>query len=77
MSQLRGSGSIAQVSDMVIALQRNITSGDNRSELKVLKNRFNGRTGPADQLAYNQETGRLQTTVFDSSTPTPDDYTNF
>lgn len=77
MSQLRGSGSIGQLSDLVIALQRNITSGDNRSELVVLKNRFNGRTGPADQLAYDQDTGRLQTSTFTPDGTTPDDYKDF
>ena len=77
MSQLRGSHSIAQLSDLVIALQRNISSGDNRSDLVVLKNRFNGQTGPAGQLAYSSETGRLQTALFeavDSTTPTYDDF---
>ena len=73
LGQLRGSHSIAQLSDLVIALQRNIAAGDNRSELVVLKNRFNGQTGPAGQLAYHQETGRLQTALFnaiDSTQPT-------
>ena len=71
LGQLRGSHSIVQLSDLVIALQRNIAAGDNRSELVVLKNRFNGQTGPAGQLAYDQETGRLQTALdFDSTTPT-------
>jgi len=77
LGQLRGSHSIAQLSDLVIALQRNITAGDNRSELVVLKNRFNGQTGPAGQLAYTSETGRLQTALFDSvdsTTPTYDDF---
>lgn len=76
LSQLRGSHSIAQLSDLVIALQRNISAGDNRSELVVLKNRFNGQTGPAGQLAYNAETGRLQAELSfaDTSTqPTPYD----
>ena len=75
LSQLRGSHSIAQLSDLVIALQRNISAGDNRSELVVLKNRFNGQTGPAGQLAYGSETGRLQTALFDAVDSTsPTDY---
>lgn len=78
LSQLRGSHSIAQLSDLVVALQRNISAGDNRSELVVLKNRFNGQTGPAGQLAYNTETGRLQTALFDQTDSTsPTDYGDF
>jgi twinkle protein len=60
LGQLRGSHSIAQLSDLVIALQRNITAGENRSQLVVLKNRFNGQTGPSGELAFSTETGRLQ-----------------
>ena len=73
LGQLRGSHSIAQLSDLVVALQRNIAAGDNAAELVVLKNRFNGQTGPAGQLQYVKETGRLQTgsaDLFDSTTPT-------
>jgi twinkle protein len=74
MSQLRGSGSIAQLSDLVIALERDISKGDNRSKLVVLKNRFNGQTGPAGELAYDKETGRLMPALFDpiDSTTTTD-----
>ena len=78
LGQLRGSHSIAQLSDLVVALQRNIAAGDNSAELVVLKNRFNGQTGPAGQLSYNKETGRLQTGLFspiDSTKPT--DYADF
>jgi twinkle protein len=78
LGQLRGSHSIAQLSDLVIALQRNIADGDNRSELVVLKNRFNGQTGPAGQLAYDSDTGRLQTALFDAvDSTTPTDYGDF
>ena len=78
LSQLRGSHSIAQLSDLVVALQRNIAAGDNRAELVVLKNRFNGQTGPAGQLAYHTETGRLQTALFDPTDSTkPTDYDDF
>ena len=61
LGQLRGSHSIAQLSDIVLALERNISGGDNKSCLRVLKNRFNGQTGPAGNLAYNTDTGRLAT----------------
>lgn len=79
MSQLRGSHAIAQLSDLVVALQRNITSGDNLSELVVLKNRFNGSTGPAGFLSYGKETGRLISVDSPTSTPTTtsDDYEDF
>ena len=69
MGQLRGSHSIAQLSDVVCALQRNISSGENSAELVVLKNRFSGSTGPAGQLEYSNETGRLTT----STNPLPND----
>lgn len=79
LGQLRGSHSIAQLSDLVIALQRNITAGENRSQLVVLKNRFNGQTGPSGELAFSTETGRLQEALdfgpTDSTTPiTYDDF---
>ena len=59
LQMLRGSHSIVQLSDLVVCLQRNITAGDNLSELVVLKNRFNGQTGSAGLLSYDKETGRL------------------
>lgn len=78
LGQLRGSHSIAQLSDLVIALQRNIAAGDCRSELVVLKNRFNGQTGPAGQLAYHPETGRLQPALdFDNDPTKPNGYDDF
>ena len=62
LSHLRGSHSIAQLSDICIAAERN-QQGDvaERSELQLrcLKNRFAGTTGPVDLLHYDQETGRL------------------
>ena len=61
LSQLRGSGAIAQLSDMVIGLERN-QQGDNPNVLtiRVLKNRFCGLTGISGYLKYNTETGRLK-----------------
>lgn len=62
LSQLRGSHAIAQLSDMVIGAERN-QQGDvaerNELQLRVLKNRFSGQTGPCDKLLYDQDTGRL------------------
>lgn len=61
LSQLRGSGAIAQLSDMVIGLERN-QQGNNPNVLtiRVLKNRHSGDTGVSGQLYYNTETGRLE-----------------
>lgn len=60
LSQLRGSGGLKQLSDNVIALERN-QQGDNpdECEVRLLKNREFGDLGVADTLAYNRETGRL------------------
>ena len=63
LAQLRGSGSIAQLSDMVIGLERNGQADDvlerNTTKVRVLKNRFSGTTGPACKLLYSLETGRM------------------
>ena len=69
LSQLRGSHAIAQLSDIVIGLERNQQDEDHRNEtiLRVLKNRFSGETGEAGILYYDQSTGRLN----DTFTPTP------
>jgi twinkle protein len=63
LAQLRGSASIAQLSDMVIGLERNGQAEDlvvrNTTKVRVLKNRWSGTTGPACNLLYNKETGRM------------------
>ena len=63
LAQLRGSGSIAQLSDMVIGLERNGQADDeterNTTRVRVLKNRFSGTTGPASALLYSRHTGRM------------------
>ena len=63
LAQLRGSGSIAQLSDMVLGLERNGQAEDieerNTTHVRVLKNRFSGVTGPAGRLLYNHHTGRM------------------
>lgn len=63
LAQLRGSGSIAQLSDMVIGLERNGQAEDeqerNTTRVRVLKNRFCGITGPACSLHYSRDTGRM------------------
>jgi twinkle protein len=60
LSQLRGSGSLKQLSDNVIALERN--QQGNKSDLarcRVLKCREFGETGVADNILYNRITGRF------------------
>jgi twinkle protein len=63
LSQLRGSGSIAQLSDCVIGLERDSQNDDaiirNTTIVRVLKNRFSGDTGKACSLLYNKEDGRM------------------
>jgi len=63
LAQLRGSGAIAQLSDMVIGLERNGQADDanerNTTRVRVLKNRFSGITGPACSLLYSLVTGRM------------------
>ena len=63
LSHLRGSQSIAQLSDSVIALERNQQDEDERKAnttiVRVLKNRYAGLTGVATGLFYDKNTGRL------------------
>lgn len=60
LSALRGSQSIAQLSDSVIAVSRNASSGQNKLKVKCLKNRYAGITGDMGYLAYNQDTATLE-----------------
>lgn len=63
LSHLRGSQAIAQLSDGVVAMERNQQADDDReanlTRLRVLKNRYAGLTGLATHLAYDRDTGRL------------------
>lgn len=66
LSHLKGSQGIAQLSDCVIALERNQQAEDpvvaNTTRLRVLKSRYTGDTGLACNLLYDSETGRLHET---------------
>jgi twinkle protein len=66
LSQLRGSAGIAQLSDMVLGLERNQQDNENKNHcrVRVLKNRFSGETGLASTLLYSPEEGRLRETTF-------------
>ena len=63
LSELRGSQAIAQLSDMVIGLERNQQDEDedrrNTTTVRVLKNRYAGLTGPACYLKYDKFTSRM------------------
>jgi twinkle protein len=69
LSQLRGSAGIAQLSDIVLGLERNSQDDDpiirNTTIVRVLKNRFSGETGPTSRLVWSKETGRLNETFED------------
>ena len=67
LSHLRGSHSLAQLSDAVLGFERNQQSADEGNVMvcRVLKNRFSGDTGIASTLIYNKDTGRLSEGDFD------------
>lgn len=69
LSHLRGSQSIAQLSDCVISLERNQQSDDaveaNTTKIRVLKSRYTGDVGVATYLVYDKETGRLNEVEMD------------
>ena len=74
LSHLRGSQSIAQLSDCVIALERDQMSDDPEeaatTHLRVLKSRYTGDVGMAAHLIYDNETGRLSEVFHDE----PDEF---
>ena len=61
LSHLRGSHSLAQLSDAVLGFERNQqdSEANNLMTVRVLKNRFSGETGVATLLRYEKDTGRL------------------
>lgn len=71
LAQLRGSASIAQLSDIVLGLERNGQADDkeerNTTHVRVLKNRFAGITGKACALLYDLDTGRMTETIEDDA----------
>jgi twinkle protein len=66
LNQLRGSHAIAQLSDIVLGLERDQQHEDeerrNTTLIRVIKNRFTGLTGPACWLKYDKLTGRMHET---------------
>jgi twinkle protein len=73
LQDLRGSQSIAQLSDIVIGMERNQQHEDedtrNTTTVRILKNRYSGETGPACWLRYDKFTGRIH----ECANPNPPD----
>ena len=63
VSHIRGSQSIAQISDAILSLERNQQSDDpieaSTTKVRILKSRYTGDVGVATHLLYDNETGRL------------------
>ena len=63
VSHIRGSQSIAQISDAILSLERNQQSDDpieaSTTKVRILKSRYTGDVGIATHLLYDNETGRL------------------
>lgn len=63
LQDIRGTQAIAQLSDMVLGLERNGQAEDpierNTTQIRVLKNRLSGLTGLGCRLFYDRDTGRL------------------
>ena len=73
MDDIRGSGSIKQISHDIIAFARDVAATDenerNTIKTKVLKCRYTGLTGPTGSLYYKYDTGRLSKGIdFDEET---------
>jgi twinkle protein len=75
LGQLRGSAAIAQLSDGVIALERDqqSQSGPSTTTVRVLKNRYSGEVGVACHLDYDLDTCKFnETEPEDEFDPTTD-----
>jgi twinkle protein len=61
LSQLRGSASIAQLSDQVVGIERNQQSETERdiATLRIIKNRYSGETGFAGKIRFDLNTSRF------------------
>ena len=72
LGQLRGSASISQLSDAVIALERD-QQADSNTTVRVLKNRYSGEVGPCCELTYDLDTCRFsEHSLEDEFQPNPD-----
>ena len=63
LSDIRGTAGIGQLSNIVMGIERNGQSDDpieaNTTTIRVVKNRFCGRTGVATRVFYDEHTGRM------------------
>jgi len=66
IDDIKGSGSIKQISFDIIAFSRNMIAETeqlrNTIKLRVLKSRFTGKTGDCGSTSYDSKTGRLKQT---------------
>ena len=64
LKQLRGSNSLAQLADNVIAFERdqqaNKVDDRNTTLIRSLKSRYSGYTGPCGALRFNKDTWLLE-----------------
>ena len=76
LAQLRGSAAIAQLSDMVIGLERNQQAAENAhvTTVRVLKNRWSGVTGISCKLSYDVDTGRMSEVFDEDDTPFDEEF---
>ena len=67
ITDLRGSGALRQLSDTIIALERD-QQGENPNivRIRLLKCRFTGNTGIAGYMEYNKTTGILEEIIWDT-----------
>lgn len=80
LTDLRGSGSLEQLSDTVVALERDQTDEEsqNIATIRVLKNRTVGVVGECDQLEYDNALGRLKAvSPFERVPPKADEKEDF
>ena len=72
LNHLRGSQSLAQLSDTIVALERNQQATDvkqkNLLKVRILKCRFTGDTGLGGYLYFDKGTNRLRVPEFDEET---------
>ena len=75
LDDVKGSGSIKQISFDILAFARNLSaeSEEERNTIKmaVLKSRYTGLTGPCGTAKYNYDTGRLHYGGFDAIESNP------
>ena len=68
LSDIRGTAGIGQLSNLVMGLERDGQNEDpiiaNTTTVRIVKNRFSGKTGVAARLFYDEFTGRM-TEVYD------------